>query len=96
MALTVILQLSPEVESELRERIAERNAEEVRRLLADALTPTVEALLQETEGRLSDEEFEAIADQLADEVAGARPPGAPPLSDYAVSRAGIYEDERSQ
>jgi len=38
------------------------------------------------------ETFEAIADRLADEFqmyVGATPPV---LSDYAVSRAGIYED----
>lgn len=39
-----------------------------------------------------EETFEAIADRLADEFqmyVGATPPV---LSDYAVSRAGIYED----
>lgn len=37
------------------------------------------------------EEFDRLADQLVDEyekIAG----DIPPLSDYAVSRAGIYED----
>lgn len=38
------------------------------------------------------EEFDRLADELVDEyekIAGDR---VPPLSDYAVSRAGIYED----
>ena len=37
-------------------------------------------------------EFEATADQLADELTICRGLHAPALSDYAVSRAGIYED----
>ena len=41
---------------------------------------------------LSAEEFEAVADELADELAAHLDPNTPPLSDYAVSRAGIYED----
>jgi len=42
--------------------------------------------------QLSDEEFEALADELANEGAASIAPHAPLLSDYAVSRAGIYED----
>ena len=39
-----------------------------------------------------DEEFEAIADHLADEFKAYIGATAPVLSDYAVSRAGIYEE----
>ncbi len=39
-----------------------------------------------------DEEFEAIADQLADEFKVYVGTTVPVLSDYAVSRAGIYEE----
>jgi antitoxin ParD1/3/4 len=41
---------------------------------------------------LSDDEFETVADLLADEFAACVKSPAPVLSDYAVSRAGIYED----
>jgi hypothetical protein len=41
---------------------------------------------------LSDEEFERLADELADYVEKNMPPDAKPLSDYAMSREGIYED----
>jgi prevent-host-death family protein len=41
---------------------------------------------------LSDDEFEAVADSLADEFAACVKSPTPVLSDYAVSRAGIYED----
>ena len=39
-----------------------------------------------------DEEFERLADELADYVEKNMPPDAEPLSDYAMSREGIYED----
>lgn len=38
------------------------------------------------------EEFEAIADRLADEFQTYVGATKPALSDYAVSRAGIYEE----
>lgn len=40
---------------------------------------------------LSDEEFEALADQLLEETDRMIPPGTPPLSDYALSRESFYE-----
>jgi hypothetical protein len=39
-----------------------------------------------------DKEFEAIADHLADEFQLYFGASVPALSDYAVSRAGIYEE----
>ncbi len=45
-----------------------------------------------TSGELSDEEFERLANELADYVEKNLPPDAKPLSDYAMSREGIYED----
>ncbi len=39
-----------------------------------------------------DEEFEKLANELADYVEKNMPPDAQPLSDYAMSREGIYED----
>ena len=45
-----------------------------------------------TSGEISNEEFERLADELADFVEKHLPPDAKPLSDYAMSREGIYED----
>ncbi len=42
--------------------------------------------------RSDNEEFEGLADELADFVEKNLPPDAEPLSDYAMSREGIYED----
>ena len=40
----------------------------------------------------SDEEFERLTDELADYFEKNLPSDAAPLSDYAMSREGIYED----
>ena len=90
--MQITLDLSPDIEVRLRESAAHGDADAVRRLLVEALTPTVEALLQEPSTELTDAEFEAVADHLADELTASLGPNVPSLSDYAVSRAGIYED----
>ena len=90
--MKITLELPPDIEARLRESVARYDADAVRRLLVEALTPTVEALLRERPDALTDAEFEAVADQLADELTACRRSNAPVLSDYAVSRAGIYED----
>ena len=41
---------------------------------------------------LSDDKFETLADQLADDFMDYVGPDCPPLSNYAVSREGLYED----
>ncbi len=42
--------------------------------------------------QLSDDKFEALADALADEFMKYVGPDCPPLSDYAFSREGLYEE----
>jgi antitoxin ParD1/3/4 len=90
--MKITLELPPDVEAQLRESAARYDADAMHRLLMEALAPTVEALLRELPDALTDAEFEAVADQLADELAACRRPNTPVLSDYAISRAGIYED----
>jgi hypothetical protein len=51
----------------------------------------VEALVSEPPDELTDAQFEALADQLADELSSCLGPETPPLPDEAVSREGIYE-----
>lgn len=95
---TITLQLSPELEQKLRESIARRDAQSLRLLLADAFAPTVEELLEKTSPQfnireLADEdELEASVDRLLDEFELSISSNLPTLSDYAVSREGIYED----
>ncbi|GEM_PF-606828 len=90
--MTITLELPPEVQASLRAKIAGRDAKSVRQLLADAMAPIVEILLQPPPNQLNDDEFEATADLLADELTASCKSNTPVLSDYAVSRAGIYED----
>ena len=94
---TITLQLSPELEQKLRESIARHDAQSIQQLLANAFAPTVKALLEQTpyqshEQEWEDEdELEASIDRLLDEC-GLYVGSLPTLSDYAVSREGIYED----
>ncbi|HEY0737506.1 MAG TPA: hypothetical protein VGD69_21485 [Herpetosiphonaceae bacterium] len=93
MTLTVTLNLSPEAEAELRESIAQRDSERIRQMLTDALTPTVEALLREQDAQTDNStEWEELAEQLIETFSAAAPADLPVLSDYATSRAGIYEE----
>lgn len=92
MTLTVTLDLTPEMEAELRRSLYRYDTEQVRQLLAEALIPTVEELMQQVPRPVADEEWDTVADQLINEVAATLPPESQPLSDAAVSRAGIYED----
>ncbi|MDL2275990.1 hypothetical protein LJC22_07685, partial [Desulfosarcina sp. OttesenSCG-928-G10] len=65
--MQITLELSPDIEVRLRESIAHGDADAIRRLLVEPLTPMVEALLQETPAQLTDAEFEVVADQLVNE-----------------------------
>jgi antitoxin ParD1/3/4 len=91
--MTITIEIPHDIEMQIRENAARGNADAVRHLLIEALGPTVEALIRRyTASKLSDKEFEALADQLADEFMKYVGPDCPPLSDYAVSREGLYED----
>jgi antitoxin ParD1/3/4 len=92
MPMTIMLEVSSELEAKLREGIARRDTEHVYQLLVNAFTPTVETLLQEASAFEKEEEFELLADQLADKLAANFESDVPQLSNYAVSRASIYED----
>lgn len=89
---TITLELSPELEAKLRDTIARNDAESTRQLLAEALTPTVEALLQKSDEPISLEEFDRLTEELLDDISASLGDASPNLSDYAVSREGIYEE----
>lgn len=48
--------------------------------------------ISNVEIEVNNQDFETLADQLADEVIECVGENVPLLSDYAVSRAGIYEE----
>ena len=66
------------------------DSEEIGRLrdAAEEFVPWEQAKVEP----LSDNKFEALADQLADVFMDYVDPNCPPLSDYGVSRKGLYED----
>ena len=89
--MTITVYIPPDIEKQLNENISHGNKEAVRHLLVDALEPTVDVLMNENPP-LSIEEFEAKLDQLTEKFMKYVGPDFPPLSDYALSREGIYED----
>jgi antitoxin ParD1/3/4 len=89
---TVTLNLSPEVEAQVRSLIAQQDVVGLRLLLADTLAAKVEAMLSQSSAELDTDEFESVADQLEEEITTYLGSTRPILSDYAVSRAGIYTE----
>ena len=90
--MKITVELPPDIEAELRRSVTSHDAEAIQRLLAEAFTPTIESLLREPSEELTDDEFDAVADQLAEGLDRCLGANAASLSDYAVSREGIYED----
>jgi hypothetical protein len=96
--MVITLKLSPEAEAKLRESAARQDVETLRRLLTEAVGPSldaaVEALLRDPSQALArradgltDAEFEALSDELV-----TMSPALPMLPDEAVNREGIYAD----
>jgi hypothetical protein len=55
--------------------------------------PSLLSTVSNSEAEISDREFEILLDELADEfIKNMGVLNVPMLSDFAVSRAGIYED----
>ena len=92
MTMTITLELTPELEARLQEGIARRDAATVRQALHEAVEPTVEELMTDETEDLSDEEFDRLSEELVAHVSKNLPPDWEGLSDYAMSREGIYED----
>jgi antitoxin ParD1/3/4 len=88
--MTITVQIPPDIERQIRKSVSLGEIDAVRHLLLEVLEVEVETLMSNNP-QLSDDEFEALADQLADEFMVSVGPDCPPLSDYAVSREGLYE-----
>lgn len=89
--MTITVHIPPEIEKELNENISVGDKDAVRHLLVDALEPTVHELMN-NKRQYSVEELMTMLDQLADKFMEYVGPDVPPLSDYAISREGIYAD----
>ncbi len=92
MPFTVTFELPEEQEAKLRAAIRLRDPQSVREVLQDVLQSIAQELLAAPERRLSDVDFRSISRQLIEQFSGSIPAGTPELSDYAVSREGIYQD----
>ena len=91
--MTITVHIPHNIEMQVREKVSCGDTDAVRHLLLEALEPTVEVFINNhTPSQLPDDEFEALADQLANEFMACVGPNRPSLSDYAVSREGLYED----
>jgi antitoxin ParD1/3/4 len=78
---------------ELPEAVYQSLSEEAKQKGKKAEDVAAELLeMMRSDRELNDDEFERLADELADYVEKNLPPDAKPLSDYAMSREGIYED----
>ncbi|MDM8526016.1 hypothetical protein QUF80_21800 [Desulfococcaceae bacterium HSG8] len=93
--MPITVEIPPHIENRIRANIVLGHVNTARILLEEAFTPALEALMHdehdETFSHLSDEEFEALSDQLADELLAYGDPDRYPLSDDAVSREGFYD-----
>lgn len=90
--MTITIDIPADVEQELRDLAARGDADAIRRVLVDVVAPTVEELLQEPPRELTLEEFEALADEMADLFDEAAGPHRSPLPPEALTRAGICGD----
>ena len=89
--MTITVYIPPDIEKRLNENISNGDKDGVRHLLVDAIEPKVEELLN-NKAQYSVEELQSMLDQLIEEFMTCVGPDVPPLSDYALSREGIYAD----
>lgn len=54
--------------------------------------PSLLSTISDSDAEISDRELEILLDELADEFIQNMGVNVPTLSDFAVTRAGIYED----
>lgn len=90
--MTITLNLSPAAEKEIAESIAHRDRERLEQLLTEAIPSTVAQLMNNSGRRLTLEEFRKLSHKLIEDFSASYGTKSPLLSDYAVSREGIYEE----
>lgn len=90
--MTITVEIPHDVEKQIQENVARGDIKAVRRLLQETVFPAVEASIMSRAAppTVSNEEFEALANKLVNTFMEMVDPNCPPLSDYAVSREGIY------
>jgi len=91
--MVITVQLSPEVEEQLRAAVARGDLAAFGRLLVDTVGPEVRSQLQEPESpQLSVEEMDRLFDEIDAEMDAHFGGNVPVLPDEAITREGIYGD----
>jgi hypothetical protein len=92
MAIQKIQQLPPEQQNKIIEFIEKLESQSNQGANAQISQKPETIFFTENDCVEDDEEFEAIADDVADELQRYLGSTTPVLSDYAVRRSGIYQD----
>jgi antitoxin ParD1/3/4 len=91
--MKITLEVPPDMEAKLREYMAKHEPADVQRELDAAFGRALALLmLVDKNTPLSEAEFEALADELADHFEKYAEPGAASLPDEAFTRESIYGD----
>lgn len=90
--MTLVIDLSPQKEKQLRDAIAVNDMEQMRQVLEPAINDLIATLLQKSTPLMTEAEWERELDALAEFVDMNIPDDVPVLSDYALTREGIYRD----
>ncbi len=94
MTLALTIELEFEDELAMRAAIAQQDKNRVREILTNALDPVVESLFDFPKPKIADRN--AALKRLVHAFTEFISPRTPPLSDWAVSRESMYEDDRQQ
>lgn len=89
--MTITLEVPPHLEGPWRDCMA-RDLNIAQQILNAAFVGALEVALTQTRLPLSDAEFEALADELADHMEACAGEAAARLPDEAITREGIYGD----
>jgi len=93
--MTITVEIPDDVEKKIQESVVSGDIKTAQSLVLEAVFPTVkDSIVNNTaeSQELSYEEFKALANKLVETFMEYVGPDCPPLSDYATSREGIYED----
>lgn len=86
------IELTPELEERFREGVAHHDVPQVKDVLLHAVNNYVESLMFNPSPPLTEQEWDEAMDELDAFLDSTLSADIPVLSDYAISREGIYGD----
>lgn len=90
--MILAIELTSEQEEQFRLGIAQHDKSQIRDALTLAVNDYIESMMPVPVVSISRAEWERALSELDEFLASALPKDAPVLSDYALSREGIYGD----